>query len=193
MTDQEHIGYLLAGLPGAGKSAAAEQLQELTGGTIVETGDVVRDAATKHGIENPTSEELGEFAAEMREIRGNSFATEVLVGEILRGERDIKWPLILVGVRHEDEVNEARDFLDRSQLFFIEAERDIRLERLQDRGREGEDEFVEAQLMNRDVREMDELGLRTIMDSDRIDTRIFNDGSLDDFHEKIEGAVWYRD
>lgn len=179
--------YLYAGLPGAGKTTAAQVGKELTGGTYLETGDVLRDMY--ESSDEPDSKGLGAFAAEQREKKGNAFATLQLIKDIIDGEREIDWPLHLSGVRHVDEVAECRKFFDDTYLYYVSAPFHVRLERLKTRAREGEGDFDAGDLLERDKRELRDLGTNTIRTQGRVDERIFNYTDYEDLNEEVRYAL----
>lgn len=187
MTDS---AYLLAGLPGAGKTEAAKFIAELEHGTYYESGDVVRSAAKDLDyVDHNDSEELGQYAAQRRRDDGPSFVAEILVGDILRGDRAPTYPVAISGVRHAEEVKEYRQFFDSITAVWIEAGADTRLNRLTDRGRDGEDAFDLLSLMHRDERELDKLGVATLHDEDMIDVTVENESVMDVFFKRIRNEV----
>lgn len=187
MTDS---AYLLAGLPGAGKTEAAKFIAELEHGTYYESGDVVRNAAKELDyVDHNDSEDLGQYAAQRRRDDGPAFVAEILVGDILRGDRAPTYPVAISGVRHAEEVKEYRQFFDTVIVVWIEAGPETRLGRLTNRGRDGEDGFDLLALMQRDEREMKELGVATLHDEDMIDVTIENESVMDVFFKRIRNEV----
>lgn len=190
-TDEEevHLGFMYAGLPGAGKTTAAEMAAGMTDSSYIETGDIVRAAAEDEGVDTSDGEALGEYAAQGREEFGDGFVSQKLVGMMLQGKIDVEWPLHLSGVRHVKGAIELREYLSTSCLVLVEAPFETRLERLRERGREGEDEFDAIQLLQRDSRELNELGTATIVSSNQVDAKITNDGSLEDLREELKETL----
>lgn len=184
-TQNVRRAYLLAGLPGAGKSAARDIGATLTGGGVLKAGDMIREMARADGIDNPTSDELGEYAKEQREIAGPGFFAEKANGMMLRDEIEVKYPLWIDSVRHVNGVREFREYFDTTLLLYIDASFLTRLGRVQERGREGEDEWDAADLLARDSRELEHLGTQTILDSDEIDHVVPNEGTLEQLEEAI--------
>lgn len=181
--------YLFAGLPGSGKSTAAEIGKTLTNGSVLEAGEMIREMARDDGIENPSSKELGEYAATSREEHGTAFFAERSVGMILRGEYEVEYPLFVDSVRHIDSVTEFSEFFDSTFLIFVDAPLSVRYERLTGRGRDDEADFTVPDLMDRDRRELTELGTETIIDNDRVDYKIQNVGDQEYLRDELSGIV----
>jgi hypothetical protein len=154
---------------------------------MVSTGDVVRNMYAG----DADSQSLGEFAARMRREQGQAFATLELIGEIIDGVFEPDYPLMIDGVRHREEVRECREFFTTTYVVWVSAGGfDQRLARLQERAREGEESFGVGGLLERDRRELQELGTETLMNGNvRRDYRIVNDGTLDGLREQVEGIV----
>lgn len=189
MTTQEQeprLGFMYAGLPCAGKTTAARLGASMTDSTYIETGDVIREAVDQEGLDATDSEVLGEYAARGRRESGDGFVSQKLVGMMLRDEIDVEWPLHLSGVRHVKGATELREYLSTSCLIVVDAPFEVRLQRLVERGREGEGEFNEADLLERDRRELNELGTETILSSDEVDAKIVNNGSIEQLREKVK-------
>ena len=68
------IGF--TGLPGSGKSTAIDAIRNI--GKIITMGDVIRNEARKRGTE-PTGENLGKIARELREKGGDGIVAEKCV------------------------------------------------------------------------------------------------------------------
>lgn len=186
---QIRTAYIYTGLPGAGKSTAVDISHEIAGGTVNRSGDVVRQMAADEGIENPESQELADFAARKRETLGNSFFADKLTSWIHTGRMNPEYPLHIDGVRHIDSVKKFRQFFDIVPLILVTAPDELRLERLNERGREGEGEFDMEQLAHRDMIEKQGLGQETIMSSGSINFTVKNDGTLDELTAEIASIV----
>lgn len=182
--------YILAGLPGAGKTTVAEIGADITDGSIISAGDMIRRMAAEDGLEDPTSEELGEYAAQCREDIGPGFFGERAVGMMARGDIDPEFPVWIDSCRHAGGVTEFREYFDQAFLVWVSADTvDQRLDRLQDRGRDDEAEFTMAELLQRDSRELSELGVGTILDDSRIDYQIVNDKSIKQLRTQVGEIV----
>jgi len=183
-------GYLLSGLPASGKSTVAEIIADETGGDIIHAGGIIRDMWYDEHDDGPTSDELGAFAATKREQMGDGFFAEYAVGNILRGNSHYEYPLIVDSVRHMNEVNEFRHFLNTSELLWVTAPFETRFTRLKQRGRDDEEEFTEVDMLKRDERELYDLGVNTIYNHDTaVDRYINNSDDEDTLRTRIKQNV----
>lgn len=189
MTEQRNA-VLFSGLPGAGKTEAAQYLADVLGGTHIEAGQLIRDEYNSRHGEVESSEDLGEFAAQLREERGPGFFGDMMARRVRNREPDIEYPLLVDSFRNENGVRAARDFLTTSELLWIDTPRMVRLHRLQERGRDDEDTFNVIDLMQRDSHEFSELGVQTLMAGDEIDQVVPNGSDLHAFHASLKKAVW---
>lgn len=176
--------YLLAGLPGAGKTTAAEMLAEQTNGTVISLGDEVREMYIADHDDEPESSALGKFAAELREQGGEAAITDRVIGQFLRGEREEAFPLIIDSVRHRQEIVSWREFVSDTKALWISAGFEKRFTRIKKRAREGEGDFDEVELLQRDERELYELGVNTIYN---------NGGCIDDYIDNTAGEEELRE
>lgn len=167
--------FMYTGLPGAGKTTVAELAQDNIGGMRVNTGTIVRGAAEEQGYENPTSEELGEFAAKSREIYGDGFAIDWFVEDVQDGTVDVEYPVHFDGVRNVAGVEAVREFATDALLIYVNANFERRLHRLRQRDRDDESEFEPIDLVERDANELNNLGTAEILNSDEVDVIIEND------------------
>lgn len=181
--------YLLAGLPGAGKSAAADAGTAAAGGSVLSAGNMIREMARADGLEDPTSDELGEYAKKQRGIAGPGFFAEKAAGMILRDEIEIDYPVWIDSVRHINGAREFKEFFDSAELIYIDAPFETRLERVRDRGRDDEAEWSAIDLMERDDRELKHLGTQTILDSGEVDHVVPNDSTMSDLYEHLARIV----
>ena len=91
------IGF--CGLPGSGKSTAIQSITDL--GKVVTMGDVIRNEARLRGIE-PSGENLGKIAKELREIGGPEIVAKKCVELINELGEEI---VFVDGLRSMSEVN----------------------------------------------------------------------------------------
>lgn len=186
-----HTVFTFSGLPGAGKSTAAKAAHSVAErGGYVETGELVRQMAADDGLEDPSSHELGEWAAAERERSGGGFIGEKFVGMCSRGDYEPSYPLFVDGVRHRHTVKEFREYFEQVVVVLLKAGFANRLDRLQGRGRDGEDEFTEVDLLRRDGRELKELGLSTILQhGECVDHLVCNNAGSDNLEAAMVGIV----
>jgi dephospho-CoA kinase len=138
------IGF--AGLPGSGKSTVIEAIEDL--GEVVTMGDVIRNEAKKRKIE-PTDENLGKIAKEIREIGGQGIVAEKCVEFINELASEI---VIIDGIRSMDEVKIFRKYW-KLPIVAIILDEDLRFKRLSERGRSDDPKSLED-LKERDKREI---------------------------------------
>ncbi len=166
----------LTGMPGAGKSTAAE-VSEAIGFKVFRMGDDVRMAAEKRNIP-PTDENLGAVMLQLRQT-GGVVAIAVLCKE--RIEKDTKSKLVLIdGIRNVNEFFEFRK-LGRAVLVSIHATPERRFKFLQARGRSDSPQTFQS-FEARDRRELT-VGIgEAIALSDEV---IVNSGSVTELKEKM--------
>ena len=148
------IGF--CGLPGSGKSTVLKAIEDL--GIIITMGDVVRNEARERSIE-PTDENLGKIAHELREEFGPEIIAKKCVAIIKNLKKDV---VFIDGLRSIAEVNVFRN----SWIFPIVAviiDDKIRFKRLSKRGRLDDPKYLE------DIRERDQLeisfGIKEVINS----------------------------
>ncbi|MHB2035152.1 MAG: AAA family ATPase [Nitrososphaerales archaeon] len=165
----------LTGMPGAGKSTAAE-VAERMGFTVFRMGDDVRLEAEKKNIP-PTDENLGAIMLQLRQA-GGIVAIAVLCKK--RIEKDQKSKLVVIdGIRN---VNEFLEFkkLGKAVLVSIHTTPERRFKFLQSRGRSDSPQSFQS-FESRDRRELT-VGIgEAIALADEI---IVNSGSATELKEK---------
>ncbi len=164
----------LTGMPGAGKSTAAEVAESL-GFKVFMMGDDVRMEAEKRRIP-PTDENLGAIMLQLRQA-GGIVAIAILCKQ--RIEKD-KCKLVLIdGVRNINEFFEFRK-LGRAVLVTIHATPERRFQFLKARGRADSPQSFQS-FEARDRRELT-VGIgEAIALADEV---IVNDGSINELKEK---------
>lgn len=181
--------YLFAGPPGGGKSTAAEIGKTLTNGGKITAGNLIREMAERAGMEDPTSHELGQFAARKREDLGDGYFGDIVSKRLSSGQMVTDYPCFVDSVRHAKGVQNFRAFFDPAPVVWVGASREERLDRLKDRGREGEESFTIEDLRERDLREMNELGTQTIIDEGLIDHVIHNNATQRKLNQEMEFVI----
>jgi len=123
------IMVCITGMPGAGKSTAAQALVG-RGWKRVTMGDVIRDETRRRGLE-PDSKNTGEVMVELRREKGEAAVAELCMKVV----RDSKADLVVVdGIRSVAEVETFRKTA-RVLLLAIHASRERRYALLKERAR----------------------------------------------------------
>ncbi|MFB6284741.1 MAG: AAA family ATPase [Halobacteria archaeon] len=137
------------GMPGSGKSEAADVAEEMDV-PVVTMGDVIRREVDDRGLE-PSDENMGAVATELREEHGMDAVAKKCVGFIQEKDTDV---VLVDGVRGWSEVERFRqEFGEDFILVSIEVPFETRLERITERGR-SDDTSKEKELRMRDEREV---------------------------------------
>jgi dephospho-CoA kinase len=182
--------YIFTGLPGSGKTYVANEAAELTDGRNLSSGDIIRQLAVNQGLNDLSSDKLGEFAAGMREREGHDFVAKKAVTMFENGELAMSDPMFIDGIRHADEVSLLEEAFDTTTVVWVAAPGPTRLERIQEREREAEGDFEKDDLKYRDQRELHRLGLQTLLGQKLIDQRIDNAHDESNIHEQLSQLLF---
>lgn len=198
-TDRYAIGF--CGLPGAGKSKVIDMAADLIDCETISMGDAIRREFVRLELgEDPddydgvavTSDALGEFAAGWRD--GDPEGIPQAVTD-LAAESDATYFLI-DGVRSPTDYEVLRSFFTDFTLVQVTAPFYTRLDRLVERGREGEAKFTPTDLAERDERELHDLGFGALLDyEDEWATDFLPDGDIEydygpvDFRVPNDGEI----
>ena len=178
--------YCFTGRPGAGKSSACSVAESLNL-PVVGMGDVVRERARVALGEHATSSAIGEWATDHRAECGQAVFAEYTADRIEEHHRDEK-AVIIDGLRTPGEVDVFEDRFDDVTVVLVTAPFETRLDRLQTRGRDGEDAFTAEDLEERDARE-EAWGLGALIEKGVHDDVVVNDGTVDEFEREIEAIL----
>jgi dephospho-CoA kinase len=138
----------ITGMPGAGKSTAAEALVDL-GWKRVVMGDIIREETVKRGLE-PNSKNNGAVMKELREKRGPAVIAELCLSEIKKtGSKKV----VVDGIRSIAEVEYFKKEAD-VLLVAVHASQARRYGLLRERGR-SDDPLTEKMFLERDRRELE--------------------------------------
>ncbi len=148
------IGF--CGLPGSGKSTVLKAIKDL--GVIITMGDVIRNEAQGRGIE-PTDENLGKIAQELREKFGPEIIAEKCVALIKNLDSEV---VFIDGLRSIAEVKTFRTSW-KFPIVAVVIDDNVRIERLSNRGRPDDPNTFED-LRERDQREI-AFGLDDVIDN----------------------------
>ncbi|MFB6219774.1 MAG: AAA family ATPase [Halobacteriaceae archaeon] len=173
------IGFV--GLPGSGKSEAADVARE-AGVPVVVMGDVIREACRERGLD--PADHHGEVARRLREEEGEAAIAERTLPRVREHLADSD-TVVVEGIRSGVEADRFADALDDFRLVAITAPYEVRAERIAERGRDNADA---ESLRERDERERG-FGMDEAIEA--ADVTVENTDSLAAFRERI-GAVLGR-
>jgi len=167
------------GLPGSGKSEAAEAARDL-GIPVVTMGDVIRQECRDRGLDPATHH--GEIARKLREENGPGAIAERSL-PVIRERLGEAETVLVDGIRSGTEVDIFADaFGDGFVLVHVTAPDEARARRLDLRGRDAGAEEGGESLADRDERELG-FGMDEAME--RADVTVANDDALEAFHERV--------
>lgn len=138
----------VTGMPGAGKSTAAEALVK-KGWKLVVMGDVIRAETKRRGLE-PNAKNTGAVMKLLREQKGEAAVADLCLEEILRGGAE---RVVIDGIRSMAEVDAFRKEA-KVLLVAVGASPSRRFGLLKDRGR-SDDPLSLEMFAARDRRELD--------------------------------------
>lgn len=168
----------ICGLPGSGKSTAIDAISNL--GSVIIMGDIIRNEAKKRKLE-PTSENLGKIAKELRLNYGSNIIAEKCVDLINKQHNNI---IFIDGLRSMAEVKVFRKHW-KFPIIAIVLEEKRRFKRLFERARSDDPKSIDD-LKDRDKREI-EFGLEEVLNN--ADYTIKNDSTKEDLKERIRKLV----
>jgi dephospho-CoA kinase len=170
------------GMPASGKGEAANLVKEM-GYTVVNMGDVIREEVRLLGLE-PTDENLGGIGTQLRREEGLAAVARRCIPKLASLDVDTA---IVDGVRNIEEVDLFKGkFGDDFILINIEANDNDRLERIRKRGR-ADDKLMDVDALR--VRDERELGWGMGESIKRADLTIENNGTVEEFREKVKKAL----
>lgn len=164
--------YGFMGLPGAGKSYAAELAADYFETTSVNIGDVVRSVARSDEELGPDAdgEAIGNWVTEQLEQDEQAIIRKVLADI---DTMELGNPVVIDGVRTLADYRGISERFDQFTLVLVEADESTRLTRLTTRGRDGEEKFTVDDLRARDERELS-WGVAELLDGELYDHAIDN-------------------
>jgi dephospho-CoA kinase len=170
------IGF--CGLPGSGKSTAIESVKDL--GIIITMGDVIRNEAKNRNIE-PTNQNLGEIAKNLRLEKGDDIIAEKCVNLIKSKEKNL---IFIDGIRSWHEVKVFRRYW-KFPLIAVKTKKKLRYKRISERYRT-DDSKQKASIKERDKREI-EFGIKKVIK--KADFKIINNSTIDNLKMKTRKLV----
>lgn len=176
--------YLIAGLPGAGKSTVAEIIKENTASSTIVDSSIIKEIARER-IGDFDSKELAKFAGDLRETMGDEYYMDLVEDRLDRGEYDPYHIIIFDGWRHEAGREKAVRIFDNVTTIWVDRLMKSRLRAMQNRGEYNESNFTKKDLKERDMTELFNIGVKTIKEADNIDIEIENNAGLDDLERQV--------
>ncbi len=175
------IGFV--GMPGSGKSAAADVARDLKIPVVV-MGDVIREEAARRNLE-PTDRNLGAVGNDLREKEGPA----AIAARCLEKIREMAAPMVVVeGIRSKFEVDLFRRSSNGFQLIEVFVPDEIRLARIASRGRsdDANDRDLAKAVADRDARELS-WGMGEAIRA--ADLRIENAGGVAEFRGRVREVL----
>ncbi len=170
------------GMPASGKGEAAEVAGNM-GYPLVNMGNVIREEVERLGLE-PTDENLGGTGTRLRQEEGLSAIARRCVPKLRAFDADTA---VVDGVRNIEEVHLFKEeFGEDFLLINIDSSIQNRLRRIQMRGRSDDKLMDEEALRIRDERE---LGWGMGESINNADMTINNNGSLEEFRDKVSQFI----
>ena len=171
------------GMPGSGKSVAADVAREMNIPVVV-MGDVIREEAARRGLD-PTDKNLGAVGNDLREKEG----PDAIAARCLAKIRETEAPVVVVeGIRSKSEVDLFRKSSNGFQLIEVYVPDEVRLARIRSRGRsdDANESDLAAAVASRDARELG-WGMGEAIRA--ADLRIENSGGVEEFEAKVREAL----
>ena len=174
----------LSGLNGAGKGEVLRYLEERSF-YASSLSDVIRDELRDKGLEE-TRERMIETGTAIRAAAGPGALAERLVTRLAPDRNHV-----VDSVRHPTEVEVLRAQSDQFKLIWIEADEEVRLERIRARGRGGDPTTAEdlRRLEGRELGSDDPAAQQLLAVRDLADFTIANDGSLENLHQTTQHVL----
>jgi len=179
------VGFV--GMPGSGKSVAADVAREMNIPVVV-MGDVIREEAARRGLD-PTDRNLGAVGNDLRDKEGS----DAIAARCLEKIRAKEAPVVVVeGIRSKFEVDLFRKSSNGFQLIEVRVPDELRLARIRSRGRsdDANERDLAESVANRDARELG-WGMGEAIRA--ADLRIENAGSVVEFEGKVREVLEGRE
>jgi len=171
----------LLGTMGSGKTTASDYFVKKHGFYRVIMGDLVREVARKEGLEL-TRKNLQLVQKKYRKKYGEDYFINLTI-EKLKRSKTKKW--LIDGIRVPEDAKVAKQ--NNAFLVFIDAKPEIRYERMQTRGREGERKKIIKEFKEDEKREWKLLDFKKTLRY--VDKKIENNKSLKDFYMIIDKII----
>lgn len=174
--------YIVAGLPGAGKTTA-KRYAERAGYATASLGETVRRAYDDRGRD----ESIAEFVLRTHETAGRAAFAREAIADLeprLAGRHDQLRGVVVEGAHSMASVRTVRRRFGRTSVVWIQAPVSLRLRRLRQR----ENGVTEGDLLQRDLRELNS-GLSGLAAPSGHEYHVRNDGSRRALEQRL-GTVF---
>jgi dephospho-CoA kinase len=139
----------IAGLPASGKTTVGEIIATKLSYELVELSDITKDIAEQDLGPDPTGEQLRMWTE--RNLLGDDRSQ--LYERTIEYIKPLRTGVVISGLRtYHDKVSLIRSD-GKTALFYVDADFDVRYDRILERGRKDEEEYAPADLLRRDRRE----------------------------------------
>lgn len=179
------VGFV--GMPGSGKSVAADVARKLKIPVVV-MGDVIREEAARRGLD-PTDKNLGNVGNDLRDKEGPDAIAARCLAKIRETKADV---VVVEGIRSKSEVDLFRKSSNGFSLIEVFVPDEVRIARIASRGRSddaNESDLAKA-VASRDARELG-WGMGEAIRA--ADLRIENSGSVAEFEGRVRRILVERD
>ena len=171
----------LSGRNGAGKGEVLAFLKERSF-YAHSLSDVIREELRRQGVDE-TRERMIEAGNAIRAKRGPGGLAEILAEQLLPDRN-----YVIDSVRHPAEVEVLRARAGRFQLWWVEADENVRLPRMRERGRGGDPQTLEQlrAIEGRELGSADPAAQQLLAVQSLADATVRNDGALADLHAQVQ-------
>ncbi len=171
----------VSGRNGSGKGEVGRFLRERSFYAL-SLSDVIRDELRKRDLA-ATRERMIETGTALREAHGEGVLAERVARQFLPDRN-----YLVDSIRHPAEVEVLRSKTDRFHLIWVDADEEIRLERLRARGREGDPQSLEElrALEGRELGSSDPAAQQLLAVERLADFTIGNDGTIEELHAQVQ-------
>jgi dCMP deaminase len=177
----------LSGFNGSGKGEVLAYL-EARSFYPFSLSDVIRRQLEEQGLEE-TRDRMIEAGRAIRTDKGPGGLAEILAGQLVADRN-----YVVDSVRHPAEVDVLRRRTPEFHLIWVDAPAEIRLARMNARGRAGDATTLEDLRVQegRELGSADPAGQQLIAVRNLADTTLVNDGSIEELHVKLQEVLESR-
>lgn len=181
--------YKIIGISGtfcSGKDAACEYIEKQYNYSHVSSSDLLREEARKRGL-TITRTVLQDIGDEMRGLYGTGVIAETILN---RYRNDTQHSgLVIAGIRNPGETDVIRN--EGGIVLFVDAPPELRWKRMLGRSRDDQETTLEEFKRNekREIKSDNPAAINFTTVKSKADKIIYNDGSLEQFHESVDAAI----